>query len=165
VYYRGNDKDVLTRDKLRQELSYCKETGAFTWIHSGRKAGATMSRYIAIQIFCKRYKAHQLAFLYVTGSIPREIDHINRNSTDNRWCNLRAVSHVENCCNRGIRSDNKSGVTGVQRRKENGRWRAIITVNKKRINLGTFKAKKNAVDARLKAQRDALIFTENHGEK
>jgi len=34
-------------------------------------------------------KAHRLIYYIMEGKIPRVIDHINGNTSDNRWCNLR----------------------------------------------------------------------------
>ena len=38
------------------------------------------------------------------------VDHINRDPSDNRICNLRLVSHSENSLNRGVSRSNKTGI-------------------------------------------------------
>lgn len=48
---------------------------------------------------------------------------------------------------------NKSGATGIIWRKDNKKWRAYITVNRKRINLGSFESKEDAVNARQEAEK------------
>ena len=55
--------------------------------------------YTYIKIYNKRYRAHRLAFLYMTGEIPKLVDHINRLPWDNTWTNLRATNHRENALN------------------------------------------------------------------
>lgn len=45
-----------------------------------------------------------------------EIDHINRNKSDNRWRNLREVTPSQNGQNSGARKDNKSGIKHLHRR-------------------------------------------------
>jgi hypothetical protein len=65
--------------------------------------------------------------------------------------NLRIVSASNNVINQTLRSDNKSGVTGVCWFKRRGRWEAYIKVNKKKVNLGYFYKLEDAIVARLKA--------------
>lgn len=63
-------------------------------------------------------KVHRVVWEAANGPIPdgMQIDHINGNSFDNRLENLRLVTNRENSCNRGMRGDNQSGVTGVSRK-------------------------------------------------
>jgi len=52
----------------------------------------------------------RLAFLLMKGRWPVCIDHINRDRSDDRWCNLREVTHRENCRNKsdsGLKYSNK----------------------------------------------------------
>jgi len=88
-------------------LTYDPYTGLFTWLVDaysnkvkGKIAGSIKEGYINISIDRKLYRAHRLAWLYVNGVFPSEIDHINRVKSDNRICNLREVSRSENCQNR-----------------------------------------------------------------
>lgn len=50
---------------------------------------------------------HRLVATHFLGECPEgcEVDHINRDKTDNRLENLRYVSHVENCVNRNNNRD------------------------------------------------------------
>lgn len=81
------------------------------------------------------------------------VDHINRNSLDNRKNNLRECTQADNCINKSIRSDSSSGVTGVTWYKKYNKWLARITVNKKRILLGYFDDKEEAIRARENAEK------------
>jgi hypothetical protein len=74
-----------------------------------------------------------------------EVDHINGNKLDNRKKNLRLCRREDNAKNLPIYSNNKSGHKGVSLHKSTGKWQAYINVNKKRIYLGLFKNKKEAV--------------------
>lgn len=80
------------------------------------------------------------------------VDHINRNKLDNRKENLRFVTQRTNVINQGIRKTNTSGVTGVRKRKDTGRWTAHIVVNYKSISLGCYDTKAEAVNARKIAE-------------
>lgn len=94
---------------------------------------------------------HQLLCKCPKGMIP---DHYNRIKTDNRKVNLIPSTFSENMANKSKLSNNTSGFTGVSWHKKTGKWRAYITYNKKVISLGVFNDKKEAVIARLKAEKE-----------
>lgn len=75
------------------------------------------------------------------------VDHINRDSLDNRKCNLRQASLRENIINRGKHSNNTSGYKGVSYDKESSKFKASIGVNGKRKNLGRFDTAKDGAKA------------------
>ena len=81
------------------------------------------------------------------------IDHISRNKLDNRKSNLRIVSNTQNQFNRGLRSDNESGITGVSFDKRDNVWKACINYMKKRICLGSYTTKDEAAKARRDAEK------------
>lgn len=80
-----------------------------------------------------------------------ETDHINRDRTDNRRCNLRECTRCENMQNCGIPSNNTSGVLGVSRLKS-GMWSAGIARNRHKRHLGRFCTLAEAADARRAAE-------------
>lgn len=86
------------------------------------------------------------------------VDHINKNRADNRKCNLRCCKRAENDRNRNTYSTNTSGVTGVYFDKQRGKWAASISYNKKRILIGRFTTKEDAIRARL--EKEAELFKE-----
>lgn len=81
------------------------------------------------------------------------VDHINGDTLDNRKSNLRITTNGSNIRKGKIRTNNKSGITGVRFRKERNRWVASIKVNYKKINLGSFKNKEDAIKARREAEK------------
>lgn len=81
------------------------------------------------------------------------VDHINMNKLDNRKKNLRLCNKSENMRNRSIPSNNTSGFKGVTFRKDTKKWGAQIKVNYKNINLGSYEKIKDAIKARVSADK------------
>ena len=152
----------LSQGQLKELLNYNPETGIFTWninvrydVKPGAVAGCKNKEgYTVIKIHNKSYKAHRLAFLYMEGYLPEnQVDHIDRDRKNNKWCNLRHVSRSCNIKNSKIRADNLSGVTGVSWHKRIQKWISRISVNEKRICLGYYKSFKDAVLSRWEAEK------------
>ena len=150
-------KSTLTAESVHKILEYNPETGIFTYrISRGRggKVGAIAgSLHSSGYIFIGRYKAHRLAWLYVTGVWPNEIDHINGVKHDNRWSNLRETTHSINMQNQyKVRRHNKStGVLGVY--AVGDKFQASIRTNGVLKFLGYFKTTEEAHAAYLEAKR------------
>ncbi len=147
----------LTAEYLRSILHYDPATGIFTWkisnsnrVKVGDVAGSLNGPgYLQIKVQSRPYKAHRLAWLHVNGVWPKlNIDHINRNPSDNRLVNLRDVTQKQNQQNRSTNSDNTSGHPGVYWSKRYSKWVAQIKHNQKQINLGYFTAIEEALAAR-----------------
>ena len=163
---------MITQKRLKELTDYNADTGIFTWNNKtgvGRpkaRQGEACTNvngngYIRIGIDHKRYMAHKLAWLYVYGEMPKEVDHINHIRNDNRLCNLREITHQDNCKNMTVHPSNKSGVTGVSETRS-GTYIARIMVEGKYLSLGTFKTKAEAIEARLNANVK-YNYHENHG--
>lgn len=161
----------ITQEYLKQCLEYNSETGVFTWRHRSNVSRKWNTRYAGkiagnvlpighrrISINKRSYRAHVLAFLYMTGSMPKhEIDHINGIPDDNRWCNLRDGEHALNLQNlRRPKSNNKTGFLGVTRSKKG--FAAQITLNGIYQWIGTFKTPEEAHAAYLAKKRELHEF-------
>lgn len=72
-------------------------------------------------------------------------DHRNHDTLDNRRLNLRIATKSQNSQNRRVRIDNKTGCPGVHWHL--GKWQARITIKGKRVSLGHFSEKQNAIAA------------------
>lgn len=94
-----------------------------------------------------------------SGSDPKslQVDHINGDRLDNRFCNLRAAKRIDNNKNVKAHSDGKCGELGITEHKP-GVWRARIMQNGKNMHIGLFSSIEEAVEARRKAE------LEFHGE-
>lgn len=153
---------ILTRKRLMELLFYDPNSGYFIWkvyrnYNAKRGDVAGWERpdgYIHISIDGKRYLTHRLAWLYVHGYFPEnEIDHKDRNPSNNKIENLREESRQCQMRNTGIRKDNTSGIKGVRLHKASGKYEAQIKINKKTKFLGLYKKIHNAVCARLAAEQ------------
>lgn len=81
------------------------------------------------------------------------IDHINRNSLDNRRSNLRFITQRENCTNTKLNKNNTSGHKGIFWNTEIKKWVARITYYYKNIHIGSFSKIEDAINARKKAEK------------
>jgi len=70
---------------------------------------------------------------------------------------------MENLRNQSLGASNKSGIIGVYWGEDRGKWRAEISVDKKRIKLGSFATLEEAATARKEAEK-LYGFHENHGK-
>jgi hypothetical protein len=157
---------TITQQELQSLLHYEPATGIFTrLVTNNRKfkvgdiaGGLKNDGYIHIKIDGQMHRAHRLAWLYMTGKFPDEIDHINHVRNDNKWINLRNVSRQENTKNRSIPEGNVSGFMGVRMHKPSGKWMSRI----KQKHLGYFTNLSDAVLARLNAE-EKQHYHHNHG--
>jgi len=152
------EKKSITVDRLCQLLDYDPATGEFRWRYrqleefatqragttwntrfAGKIAGAAHDGYRVISINYRRYRAHRLAWMYVTSGWPvAEIDHIDCNPGNNRFNNLREATHAENIHNSRKRSNNTSGVKGVYWDKCNRKWCVQIRNRGTQKHIGLF---------------------------
>ena len=158
---------MITQARLKELLHYDPLTGVFNWkVSRGkRKAGAVAGcvcghGYIEIKVDTVLYKSHRLAFLFMTGSIPIEVDHVNGIRTDNKWVNIRSCTTGENKQNLGgAKSNSKTGLLGSSFHKSSGKYRAAICINRVITELGYFATPELAHEAYLKAK--AKLHTHN----
>jgi hypothetical protein len=164
----------LNQQLLHEFLSYCPRTGILRWKrrhrwwftsdHScktwntrfaGQPAGSLGSDgYTRISLLSRRYTAHRVIWLMVTGKWPSvEIDHRNRKRSDNRFVNLKDGTRTDNQRNRTLNKNNKSGFAGVYYDARDCRWVAKMKRKGKTKHLGSFATKRAAVAARRAAQR------------
>lgn len=139
----ANEYMANNAECLRQTWAYDIETGKFTRrVKSGRWAAGSEvgtihhTGYVKMLFDGKQYLAHRLAWLYVYGEWPSgQLDHINRDKTDNRIANLRVATSAQNNANR-VTSAPISGKRGVYPAGE--KFRARIMVDGYARHLGCF---------------------------
>lgn len=146
-------KEKLTQKDLLAIFDY--ENGMLYWKNTrtsnaqqGTRAGCVFSAegYRRVKINSKAYLEHHVVWCFFKGQWPQEnveIDHINRNREDNRIENLRLVD-------RNINSKNRQG-KGYSKTKS-GKYQARIIINKRFVNLGSYKTPEEAEQKYLEAK-------------
>lgn len=142
---------MLTQSLLREMFDY--RDGSLIR-RSGRWCGRPIGSpdkdgYLRTALFGRGYQIHRLVYLWHHGEFPSEqTDHIDRDKTNNRIENLRAVTHQQNTFNRGAR-----GTT-----KHRGKWQAIIKVSGIVHYLGLFDTEAAAHEAYLAAKKTLHVI-------
>lgn len=183
-------KSCLTQEIVKELLDYDPLTGVFTWkwrdqhwfesYRSQCSWNAKFAGKVAFTVIAKRpdgeetyptatilyekgHTAHRIAFLWMLGYWPHEVDHKNRNKKDTRWANLREVTRGQNCRNRDKARNNTSGRVGVRKHGVHGKYEARISFNGAMIQLGVFVEFNDAVKAREAAERKYGYTRSNRG--
>jgi hypothetical protein len=161
-------KKHITADYVRDRLDYNPKTGELRWrtiLETDRFTRTWNTRYAGkvagcLDVYGRRvirldgflYFSHQLAWLYFYSRWPHpEIDHKNRNMSDNRIDNLRIATSSQNKHNKGKLRTNTSGYKGVTWHSQTNKWAARIWLNNKPISLGLFQSKEDAAAAYARA--------------
>lgn len=119
-------------------------------VEIGDKAGSVHPNgYTYVKISGEGYRVHRILWMMRTGEDPGEldIDHRNRKRSDNSYDNLKLANKVMQAQNKGDYCNNTSGCTGVSQ-VSGGRWCAYINCDGKRIGLGRYDTKEEAIAAR-----------------
>jgi hypothetical protein len=180
-------KELPAPELLRKLLRYEPDNGKLFWLErpdhmfaSGRRtqqhaakiwntkwAGreaftAKKNEYRVGAIFNILLRAHRVIWAMQTKKWPEgEIDHINGDKSDNRFCNLRLVNKSLNQRNCKIQTNNTSGYTGVTFDKRRKKWVAQMGINKTNKYLGQFDDRFDAVMARLMKERQEMYHMQS----
>lgn len=161
----------ICKDFTDNYVEYCPSKGIFLWkiptsnrIKKGDIAGCYSSRYATVTFKNTKLYIHKLVYYKEAGMYPlNELDHIDHNTKNNKYTNLRLVTSKENAKNKPMRRDNTSGITGISLDKHTNKWVVRIKNNQgKYVNRGRFNTISEA-----KQERDrALVefgYHSNHG--
>jgi hypothetical protein len=128
---------MLTKELVNNLFEY--KDGILYWKNTtyrqtnfiGQEAGTIDNNRRQITIDKKHYKTHRIIFLMFNGYMPKEVDHIDGNSLNNKIENLREANRSENVCNIGIKKNNTSGHKGVHWDKARNKWMVTVQKNNK----------------------------------
>ena len=151
---------AITQQRLKELFDY--KEGNLIWkikpsqpVEIGDIAGCFDNGYLRTRICGKPYLNHRLVYLYFHGYFPENfVDHIDRNTLNNKIDNLREVSN--SCSSRNTKNvytNNTSGVKGVSWKSGEQKWLVQIGIENKRKHLGLFDNFLEAVYCRLAAEQ------------
>lgn len=153
---------MLTYDEAHRLFIYDPETGVLTRRIStshNAQAGMTVGTldgkgYLHVSVKKKFYRVHRVCFLMAHGYLPDEVDHVDRDRTNNRQSNLRAAGRRQNAGNTRAPITNTSGFKGVSFSSHTGKWHAQIKVSGKQTYLGGYASPEDAARRYDMAARD-----------
>jgi len=131
--------------------------------HSGQLLSHTLHHqgYYLVKLRCKQMPVHKVVAYTFHGEPQGDktyIDHINRNSIDNHYSNLRFVTPRGNSLNRTPSKGKTSKYMGVSKPRKSKKYIAAISSKGKTRHLGTFECELEAAKAYNKAAKEL------HGE-
>ena len=157
----------LTQNLLKELFDY--RDGELYWkvrkaknTKIGDRAGwLCWNGYRQASINGKNYFTHRLIFLFHHGRLPKEIDHIDGDPSNNTISNLRVATRQENHMNqKKSKSYNgkptSSKYKGVSWNKEKQKWTAHIGIDGKLRHLGYFRSEIKAAKAYDKVAIEAF---------
>ena len=121
----------------------------------GRKPGSWSVSLMRDKFYFEKREGNKLIKLHrllVDAPAGKWVDHISKDTLDNRKSNLRICSNSANLRNGRLRPHNTSGVTGVYWSKDRLKWCAQIRVRYRVVPLGRYKIKDEAIQARKAAE-------------
>lgn len=157
----GEIRPLPELERLHELFNYNPETGLFIRKVSrgktkeGDVAGTISCGYIGICVDWVVYRAHRLAWLWMTGQDPgeMEIDHKDGNTQNNIFSNLRLATRLDNSKNTRVFSTNKTGFRGVSYDKIRGKYVAEIISDRVKHRLGRFDTAEEAASAYSEASK------------
>ena len=131
---------MITQERLKELFEY-QDNGTFVRKRNGSPIVASMKNRRYARMFVDKgivCAVHRMIFLWHHGYLPKVIDHIDNDRTNNRIENLREVTQQQNCLNRVAHKNNRSGYKNVHLDKAMNKWTVQISIDRKRRVFGYF---------------------------
>lgn len=125
LYWRPRDRTLFMEDQCYKVFhEHFTEREAFT--------GKDRDGYSTGYVLGRKFFAHRVMWAMQTGRWPaHQIDHIDRDKSNNRWHNMREATVAQNAANRPPRKDSSSRYLGVSWSKRRRKW--LVTICKNRV--------------------------------
>ena len=128
---------------IGNKFTVCEHCESGLWDKSKRKPAGTLNNdgYWHVCFRSERYAAHRVVWFLVNNDDPGEleIDHKDRNKSNNKISNLRVVTHKQNVNNRVFSKPKTNTIKIYKRKRSKGyKYIAVRYVNRKQVYLGTF---------------------------
>lgn len=157
----GESSRDLSADYVRELFTYDSVSGDLRWakprqgIRIGQRAGNTCPRgYKTVVIDYRKYQVHRIIWLWVHGAWPtHEIDHRDRNASNNALRNLRDATRSNNFANKAAHSNKIGGLKGAYYDKRRGTWFSSICKDYTKMYLGAFNTAEEAHAAYVAAAK------------
>ncbi len=138
-----SQETLLEKFKYKDGILYWKTKRRF-----GKIAGSVSKRgYCTLFIGNNIYSAHRIIFKMFHGYVPKIVDHIDGNASNNRIENLRSSNSKSNAWNSRGQLNVTSAYKGVHKESDRSCWRAAIMKNGKLYRIGRFKTELSAAKA------------------
>ena len=141
---------MITQQQLLDSFDY--KDGNLYWKIAkpktviGKFAGSKLSNgYYHVQLNGKFILNHRAIFFMHNGFLPKYVDHIDGDPSNNKIENLREVTAAQNSWNQKY-TNSASGVKGVTWNKQVKKWQPQIRANGKKYYLGRFSNLDDAID-------------------
>ena len=161
----------LTQQLVQSLFDY--KDGALYWkvsktnsIRVGNQAGTSVNDagYNIVGICGKTYRLHRVIFLYHYGYLPKNVDHIDGNRSNNNIDNLRSADDFQNSRNSKLSKRNTSGVKNVCWARHVNKWQVQVRRGSSKKYLGLYEdlelAELVAIEARNLYHKEYA----NHGK-
>lgn len=129
---------MITQAEVCSALEY--KDGNLYWKNSGVQVGGCVNGkgYKKMGFKNKSYLVHRIVYLMFHGVLPKIVDHVDNNKTNNKIENLRPASPSQNLWNASLRSINTSGCKGVSWHKKAKKWQVKLSVGRVLKHFGYF---------------------------
>jgi len=136
---------VLTQEQVSDLFDY--RDGHLYWkrpptarVKAGAQAGYINDKgYVIVRLKYINHGEHRLIFLLKNGWMPKIVDHINGDRSDNRIENLRAATLAQNSANKKKSTRNTSGHKNISWNAQTQAWRVTMQINGVNVFIGNFR--------------------------
>ncbi|WP_342515432.1 HNH endonuclease [Sutcliffiella sp. FSL R7-0096] len=141
---RGDFTAIFLKRRNGQVIETLIDTNDLEKVNSFPGSWCAKQRRNSNSFYVINHKSEYMHRLIMDAPKDKVVDHINRNSLDNRRRNLRVVTNSENRLNHSNNLFSQLQTGSISWHKRDKKWRVRVYENKKRKWLGHFSTHKEA---------------------